>query len=58
MPSWSLSIPFPSFGWILARPHDGCSFEPIDRKRLGGTPAPGAVMGHDYAGIVVAVGSL
>lgn len=32
------------------------ALNPIDWKRLENTPAPGATMGHDYAGVVVEVG--
>ncbi|KAJ5826009.1 hypothetical protein N7474_003147 [Penicillium riverlandense] len=33
------------------------ALNPIDWKRLENTPAAGATMGHDYAGVVVAVGA-
>ncbi|KAL5358176.1 chaperonin 10-like protein [Aspergillus floccosus] len=43
-------------GYLLVRTV-AVAVNPIDWKRLENTPAPGATMGHDYAGIVVAVGA-
>lgn len=43
-------------GYLLVRTV-AVALNPIDWKRLESTPAPEATVGHDYAGIVVAVGA-
>lgn len=50
--------PLPSLrdGYLLVRTV-AVALNPIDWKRLDNTPAPGATMGHDYAGVVVEVGA-
>ncbi|KAL4894146.1 chaperonin 10-like protein [Aspergillus ambiguus] len=50
------SLPSLREGYLLVQTI-AVALNPIDWRRLENTPAPGATMGHDYAGVVVAVGA-